>query len=352
MALKAMTVGTSIVFRATVEVADRYAASDWPVLLCGETGSGKEVLARRIHDGSKRRLGAFVPVNCGALPPGLFESELFGFERGAFTGAAQGNRGLVRQAHGGTLFLDEVGDLDRALQVKLLRFLDSGEVRSVGASRIEQTDVRVIAATNVDLLEAVRGGRFRQDLYERLSVLRLAVPPLRARREDIRPLAEDWLDRLGCEYASAALLPLERFDWPGNVRQLRNVLVRWSVRARGNADPAVLAELLEEERDAARSSQPTADLLASASLDDIERHVICARLKLFHGNRKRTAEALGIAKSTLHDKLRRWRERDPSLAGGAVAHGIADVDENADEDRGDDDGAHDGAPALGAGAVG
>jgi transcriptional regulator with PAS, ATPase and Fis domain len=342
METRELTVGASAVFRATVEIAERYAASAWPVLLCGETGSGKEMLARHVHDRSKRRFNAFVPVNCGALPPGLFESELFGFERGAFTGAAQGSRGLVRQAHGGTLFLDEIGDLDRGLQVKLLRFLDSGEVRSVGASRVETVDVRVIAATNVDLLEAVRAGRFRQDLYERLSVLRLSIPPLRARREDIAAIAAAWLDRLACDYEPAALRPLERFDWPGNVRQLRNLLVRWSVRGRGSADPALLEELLREEREAARASAPTAELLASASLDDIERHVICARLKLFHGNRKRTAEALGIAKSTLHDKLRRWRETDPALV--------------VEEDRGDEPSSGGNvpsvaAPLLGAAAV-
>lgn len=346
MVPKEMTIGPSLAFQATVEVADRYAASDWPVLLAGETGSGKEVLARRIHERSKRRFGAFVPVNCGALPPGLFESELFGFERGSFTGAAQGNRGLVRQAHGGTLFLDEVGDLDRSLQVKLLRFLDSGEVRAVGASRVEHADVRILAATNVDLLEAVRGGRFRQDLYERLSVLRIAIPPLRARREDIVPLATDWLDRLGCDYDRRQLAALERFEWPGNVRQLRNLLVRWSVRGRGTAERSVLEELLREEREAARSSQPTADLLASASLDDIERHVICARLKIFHGNRKRTAEALGIAKSTLHEKLRRWRDLEPSLAGDEPP-----LDDSVSPC--DDDGATRVAvPALGAAAVG
>jgi transcriptional regulator with PAS, ATPase and Fis domain len=345
MLSKDMTLGASPAFRATVEVADRYAASDWPILLCGETGSGKEVLARRIHDGSKRRLGAFVPVNCGALPPGLFESELFGFERGSFTGAAAGSRGLVRQAHGGTLFLDEVGDLDRSLQVKLLRFLDSGEVRAVGSARVESADVRILAATNVDLPEAVRSGRFRQDLYERLSVLRVAIPPLRARREDIVPLATAWLDRLGCDYAMTALRPLERFDWPGNVRQLRNLLVRWSVRGRGTADPKLLEELLGEEREAARSSAPTADLLASASLDDIERHVICARLRLFHGNRKRTAEALGIAKSTLHEKLRRWRELEPTLDGDAIPRAR-------DDDDGDGDRGFDVDPRLGAAALG
>lgn len=318
--------GSSFVFRRCLDTADRYAASHWPVLLEGETGSGKEMFARRVHDRSRRRLNAFVPVNCGALPPGLFESELFGYERGSFSGAAQGSRGLVRQAHGGTLLLDEIGDLDLSLQVKLLRFLDSGEVRPVGATRVETSDVRIIAATNVSLLEAVRAGRFRQDLYERLSVLRLVLPPLRARKEDVLPLAASWLRRLGGEGAPAVLKKLEDYQWPGNVRQLRNVLVRAVVRGDGCVSGPLLDELLAEER-SVQGRGPAQEVFLSGSLDDIERRVICDRLRTFHGNRKRTAEALGIAKSTLHDKLRRWRTGDGNPAASFPAQAEDDDDD-------------------------
>ncbi|NDG27887.1 MAG: hypothetical protein EB120_12025, partial [Proteobacteria bacterium] len=217
--------GKSRQFRATLEELDRYAQSPWPILLTGETGVGKELLAQRIHRLSIRRQGPFVPVNCGALPPGLFESELFGYERGAFSGAVQSHRGLVRSAQGGSLFLDEIGELELGLQVKLLRLLESREIRSVGSTRVEQVDVRIIAATNRNLKERVQEGQFRLDLLERLSILAVEVPPLRERPEDISLLAAGLLDRLGSTYLNVDFSCLLDFEWPGNIRQLRNLLI-------------------------------------------------------------------------------------------------------------------------------
>ncbi|MFM8270463.1 MAG: sigma 54-interacting transcriptional regulator, partial [Pseudomonadota bacterium] len=210
-----LIMGQSRVFKKTLEDLDKFAKSPWPVLLTGETGVGKELLAHRVHDQSLRQKGPFIPVNCGALPPGLFESELFGFERGAFSGAVQTHRGLVRTAHGGSLFLDEIGELDLALQVKLLRLLESQEIRSVGSSRVEKVDVRIIAATNKNLEDLVREGRFRHDLLERLSVLPVSIPPLRDRADDIALLAQGFLERMGRDITKIDLSCLSQFEWPG-----------------------------------------------------------------------------------------------------------------------------------------
>jgi transcriptional regulator with PAS, ATPase and Fis domain len=303
--------GQSPLFSALVGTADRYARSPWPVLLLGETGVGKELLARRIHRESRRALCPFIPVNCGALPPGLFESEVFGYERGAFSGASQNSRGILRSAHGGTVFLDEIGDLEPSLQVKLLRWLDSGEVRAVGATRIDQVDVRLVAATNADLYKGVREGWFRQDLLERLSVLTLRIPPLRERPEDIPGLAMHVLKTLDVSFSDEIFAALKGFFWPGNVRQLRNVLVRASLMGGDRIVEKHLHKLLREEEAWAQAMAPVSRRdLNDGSLAEIEKTVIVERLKKCHGNRKRTAKELGIAKSTLHEKLRRWKEEE------------------------------------------
>lgn len=309
-----MLSGANREFRKVIQLADTYAASPWPVLLLGETGVGKELFAQRMHERSDRREGAFVPVNCGALPPGLFESELFGHERGSFSGAQQSHRGLIRSAQGGTLFLDEIGDLDLALQVKLLRLLDTGEFRSVGANKVERCDIRLVAATNVDLTAAVRNRRFRQDLLERLSVLTIRVPALRDRPEDIPVLASHFLDQLECAHRVQDLVALRAFPWPGNVRQLRNFLIRASVQTSGALSREVLDQLLREDQvriGAAPNPAGGPTVLSEGSLADIEKRVIVERLRRFRGNRKRTARELGIAKSTLHEKLRRWKLESP-----------------------------------------
>lgn len=314
-------VGNSPLFRARMQLVESYAGAEWPVLILGETGAGKELVARRIHDLSERRRGPFLPINCAAMPAGLFESELFGHERGAFSGAASASRGLLRGAAGGTVFLDEIGDLALDLQVKLLRFLDSGEVRAVGSARVDRTDARIVAATNVCLSEAVRQGKFRRDLYERLGVLRIEIPPLRQRREDILPLAVQFLDSLKANYAPADLAALSEYEWPGNVRQLRNFLIRAAVVGRSSLSGPLVLRLLAEEKAQAAAPSGGSPTLWNGSLAEIEKEVIVARLRRLNGNRKKTAAELGIAKSTLQEKLRRWRE-EPN-APGAPAFSVA-----------------------------
>lgn len=306
--------GKSKPFQNLVSEIDQFAQAHWPILLLGETGVGKELIARRIHAKSKRAKGPFIPVNCGALPGGLFESELFGFERGAFSGAVQNSRGLVRAAQGGTIFLDEIGELDMNLQVKLLRLLETGEVRSIGGTRYELADVRIIAATNVDLYEAVGQGRFRHDLLERLSVLTTEVMPLRERKEDVSIIASEMLDRMGVEYSPSSIEKLQEYPWPGNVRQLRNVLIRATVLGGNRVTKEVLERVLKQDallNDRMQSASDGELRLASGTLEEIEKQIIELRLKQFNGNRKRTAEDLGIAKSTLHEKLRKWKMETP-----------------------------------------
>jgi transcriptional regulator with GAF, ATPase, and Fis domain len=207
------------------------APSTATVLILGESGTGKELVARALHDGSTRAMQPFVPINCAALSPALIESELFGHEKGAFTGAESRSQGAFEAADGGTLFLDEVGELPLELQAKLLRVLENGELKRVGSSRPFQVDVRMVAATNRDLLNEARRGRFRMDLYYRLSIVPLALPPLRERRKDIRQLAEHFLGVYTprgqtVKFTPAALTRLQLHSWPGNVRELRNVVCR------------------------------------------------------------------------------------------------------------------------------
>ena len=304
--METIACGNSERFRNVLDLADRYAASQWPVLVLGETGVGKELIARRIHKESHRRSEPFIEVNCAAIPDSLFESELFGFERGSFSGAVQSSRGLIRAAHGGSLFLDEMGELNYTLQAKLLRFLDTGEVRSIGSQRSESADVRIIAATNVDLFRAAVQDTFRLDLLERLSVLQLQVPPLRERMEDLPLIARCLLEQMGIR-GSVDSEVLSQYHWPGNIRQLRNVLIRATVRQPGLPSAGLLKQVLEEEKEAAGRMEDDQVSFWDGSLEDIERKVIVERLRQCQGNRKLAAQRLGIAKSTLHEKLRRWK---------------------------------------------
>lgn len=307
-----MVFGRSPRFREFMETVERFAPLPWPVLLTGETGTGKELLARRIHHSSRRR--GFFPINCAAIPATLIESELFGHVKGAFSGANQSQPGLFRQADGGTVFLDELGELPLTLQTKLLRLLDSGEVRPVGSAHVVQVRVRVVAATNVDLAQAVEQKRFRQDLYERLNILPLHVPSLRERREDISLIAAHIGHALGLTLASETVCLLTQAPWPGNVRQLRNFLVRAQALGGASPSPALVRRLLEQ------LGPPPGEGVDpfSGTLADIEKRVIVDRIRKCRGNRKRAAEELGIAKSTLHEKLRRWRE-DSSFSLGPGA---------------------------------
>jgi transcriptional regulator with PAS, ATPase and Fis domain len=307
--------GSSRCFRKTLELADQYAETPWPVLLLGETGVGKELIARRIHQAAFGPSKPFIPINCSALPANLFESELFGYEKGAFSGALQSSRGLLRAANGGTVFLDEMGELDLALQAKLLRWLDSGEVRSLGSTRTETTSVRLIAATHVDLASSVAAGKFRLDLLERLSVLPLSIPPLRLRLEDLPLLAASILEPYHVAWDEALFEGLKHFHWPGNVRQLRNVLLRAVARSQGRIEKTLIDTILAEEKALADTLRSGTNH-GSVGLAEIEKRAILERIRSCQGNKKKAAKELGIAKSTLHEKIRRWE-----LGGSLVASG-------------------------------
>lgn len=285
-----------------LQQAEQVAATDATVLITGESGSGKEMVARAIHHHSRRRSRSWVDINCTALPDNLLESELFGYERGAFSGADQSKQGLFELAHQGTLFLDEIGDFDVRLQVKLLRILDGAPFFRLGGLRKVQTDVRLVTATNQDLKAACGQGRFRADLYHRLSQVRLRVPPLRERQEDIGPLARYFLERQrpGLEISSQAMRLLEEYPWPGNVRELRNVVIGASVFANGQRiGPDDLPEEL-------RQTTFTADLGNLSVLGEAEREAISRVLEETGGHQVHAAEMLGISRRTLQRRIKSY----------------------------------------------
>jgi transcriptional regulator with AAA-type ATPase domain len=289
-----LVVESSSMLSVMAEV-DRFAGLPWPVLIRGETGVGKEHVARALHERGQRRKGPFVPLNGGGLPRELIETELFGHERGAFTGAVQAHRGAFEQAHGGTLFLDEVAELPQDLQTRLLRVLETWQVRRVGSEAARRIDVRLVCATHRDLRAMVHEGRFRSDLYYRIHRLVIEVPPLRARPDDIAPLAYHFLRLMEPEVGerrleAQVLERLCRHPWPGNVRELRNVLELAAVGCDG-----ALIDLPAVDRSLRRTSEPsafrpTADLLREA-------------LEQYGGNMSAAARALGIPRSTLRDRL-------------------------------------------------
>ena len=308
-ALEGDLVARSRAMRNVLALAQRIAQSDAPVLLTGESGSGKERVARYIHASSRRARGEFMAVNCAALPEQLLESELLGHVRGAFTGADREKKGLIEAAAGGTLLLDEIGEIPLAVQVKLLRVLQDHEVRRVGGTESKRIDVRIIAATNRDLAEMVRERAFRKDLYFRLKVLTVEVPSLRERREDVLPLAHAFVRRgcatyhCGpCSLSPAALDRLLAYDWPGNVRELEHAMERAVVLAEGK--PHIEESDLPPE--IAGSSPGDAGEEEPLVLAEIERRHILRVLEKMGGNRKETARALGIGANTLWRKLRQY----------------------------------------------
>jgi DNA-binding NtrC family response regulator len=306
-------VGKARRFLDILKLADVIAPTDSTVLLGGESGTGKEVLARYIHAASLRADGPFLSINCGALPETLLESELFGHVKGSFTGAVRDKQGLFAAARGGTFFLDEVGEMPPSLQVKLLRVLQQREVIPVGATEALPVDVRIVAATNRELEEEVRRGNFRSDLFYRLNVLALELPPLRDRRDDLLLLIDHFLSEMAAErgmevkaLTAEALDAVMVYEWPGNVRELQNALEHATVLTRGNLiEPQHLPERITRQRKeplVAERAQP------NPSLDMIERAYIMFVLQAEGGNKTRAAEALGIDPSTLYRKLSRYEE--------------------------------------------
>jgi two-component system response regulator HydG len=302
-------VAKSSKMQRVVELARRVAKVDATVLITGESGVGKERIARLIHDESTRAAGPFIAVNCGAITETLFESELFGHKRGAFTDATSDRQGLFETANHGTLLLDEIGEISPGMQVKLLRVLQEREIRRVGESKSRPVDVRVLASTNRDLAHAVADGAFRQDLYYRLKVVELPVPPLRERRDDILPLARILLTesaiRMGRKIeglAPSSVDQLLRYDWLGNVRELENAMERAVALARGYR--VELEDLPEEIRNA--FPKPVAQKGTVLPLGEIEKEYILAVLKLNGGNQTRTAEQLGIGSATLYRRLKKY----------------------------------------------
>ncbi len=296
-----------------VALAETAARADSTVIITGESGTGKDVLARFIHAHSARKDSPMIAVNCAALPETLFESEFFGHERGAFTGATSTKRGLIEAADSSTLFLDEVGEMPQQTQVKLLRFLEEGRFRRVGSTRDRAADVRVITATNRNLAEDVTTGRFRADLFYRLNVISLHVPPLRHRREDIPPLVEHFLGtfrerfkRPALELSDEARASLAAYDWPGNVRELRNALERASALAVGDLLDAkhVLGDKVRVSEAASSSASPAP--ATTLTLEELERGHILRVLEDSGGNRERAAAILGISARTLYRKLREY----------------------------------------------
>ena len=288
---------------------ERVARSDSSVLIQGENGTGKELVARNVHALSARAAEPFVVVNCGAVTATLVESELFGHEKGAFTGADKKRIGLFEAAHGGTLFLDEIGELPRAVQPTLLRALQFGEIRPVGSERTRKVDVRVLAATNRGLLALVEKGEFREDLYYRIATLVIDVPPLRERRGDVRILAQAFLARCSSkigrklEFEQEALQILEDHDWPGNVRELENAAERLSVMADDERIGPELVQRYVLRRERSREELPT------LCIEELEKQAIEAALKRTAGDKKAAATLLGIAFKTLYNKLDRYGMR-------------------------------------------
>jgi DNA-binding NtrC family response regulator len=307
-------IGKSRRFTDTLRLAELVAPTDSTVLIQGESGTGKEVIARYLHNLSNRADGPFLSINCGALPENLLESELFGHVKGSFTGAVRDKQGLFAAARGGTFFMDEVGEMPPSLQIKLLRVLQEREVIPVGATEPIPVDVRIIAATNRDLEEEVRRGHFRSDLFYRLNVIALELPPLRDRRDDLVLLIDNFLQELSQERASApkalsseALDAVMVYDWPGNVRELQNALEHAVVLSKGDViEPSALPERITRRRKeplVAERSSP------NPSLEVIERAYIMWVLQSEGGNKTRAAEVLGIDPSTLYRKLSRYEEQ-------------------------------------------
>ncbi|HTD91863.1 MAG TPA: sigma-54 dependent transcriptional regulator, partial [Burkholderiales bacterium] len=310
-------VGHSPLMQQARLMIDKLARSQAPIHVTGESGSGKELAARSIHDKGSRQAAPFVPVNCGAIPENLMESEFFGYKKGAFTGAAADRDGFFQAASSGTLFLDEVADLPLPMQVKLLRAIQEKKVRKVGSTTEENVDVRIISATHRNLADEVKNGTFRQDLYYRLNVIELRMPSLREMREDIPMLAEMLLARLSGDDAAPLLsrdasLALQSYDFPGNVRELENVLERALTLASGaeisSAD--LQLHMTQAPGEEAAADADLSSLSLPEKLENIERQAIMAALEKVHYNRTAAAKLLGVSFRALRYRMERLGIKD------------------------------------------
>jgi DNA-binding NtrC family response regulator len=300
-------IGSSPALRRVLDTANQAAPSAATVMVLGESGTGKELLARYIHRRSSRSEGPFVAINCAAIPEGILEAELFGHERGAFTGAHERREGRFNKATGGTLFLDEIGELSPAVQVKLLRVLQDGEYEPLGGDT-RHADVRVVAATNKNLVEEVRNGRFREDLYYRLNVISLTVPPLRSRPEDVALLVDHFVGLYCSKNRRPRLLTpsdvlerLKEYRWPGNVRELENAMERAVVLCRG--DKLTLQDLPEPLREPSSQESQAISVAVGTPLDEVERRLIRETLRHADGDKSVAAQLLGISSRTIYRKL-------------------------------------------------
>ncbi len=311
-------VGNTRAMKEVYRLMELAAPSTAPVLIWGESGTGKELAARTIHDLSPRKQSPFLPINCAAIPETLLESEIFGHEKGAFTGATERRLGCFELADGGTIFLDEIAEMKVPTQAKFLRILQDGNFRRVGGKTEIRVDVRVIAATNKEPTQAVQDGLLREDLYYRLNVFGLYLPPLRDRREDLAPLIQSFLEEFNSKYGKAVtgvdpgtLASLAEHNWPGNVRELRNVLERAILVAQGKVIAA--ADLPPDFRAMRRGPAPDLVLPVGTTIDAAEKTLIMKTLDQTKQNKTRAAEILGISLKTLHNKLARYRgERSSS----------------------------------------
>ncbi|EPR30583.1 two component, sigma54 specific, transcriptional regulator, Fis family [Alkalidesulfovibrio alkalitolerans DSM 16529] len=303
-------VGACPAMRSILALIDKVAASDVPILISGESGTGKELVAKALHDKSLRRKERMVSINCGAIPENLIESELFGHEKGAFTGAVATVQGKVEYADKGTLFLDEIGELPVNLQVKLLRFLQEMVIQRVGGRKDIAVNVRIIAATNIDISQAIAKSEFREDLYYRISVVNLHLPPLRERGEDIRMLAEHFIRRIGRDvgkevtgFTPEALAHLESYPWPGNIRELENRLRRAVILA--GSSRLTAEDLGFGEGNNMDGALRFADKTLKEARAMVEKKMVLAALARFEGNIVKASEALGISRPTMYDLLKK-----------------------------------------------
>jgi transcriptional regulator with PAS, ATPase and Fis domain len=318
--------GSHPVMEKILNISQRVAGTDSTVLIMGESGTGKELIARYIHAHSRRSNQPFIAVNCGAIPPDLLESEMFGHERGAFTGAVGARMGMFQLANGGTIFLDEIGEMSPTLQVKLLRVLQEKEIRPVGSDRTAKVDVRVVAASNRDLASEVEKGRFREDLFYRLQVIPILLPPLRERRSDIPVLVQHFLDKYNakhearrCQVADDAMVHMWEYDWPGNVRELENLIERMVVLSddgviRVDSLPPNIRSFISEKK-IPRPTLTEEGIDLNRAVEEFEYRLIDEALRRTKGNKQAAARLLGLKRTTLVAKLRR------KTGGGGEAEG-------------------------------